>query len=324
MKQLKVAIFRFSSIGDILLTTPVVRCIHEQLDAEIHYFTKSSFSTLLDQNPHIHKIHSFKNLKHARKDFKKESFDLVIDLHKNLRSRLISFGFLKKTLRFKKENFKKWLLVKTKLNLLPKVSLVDRYFHRLEKINVLYDGQGLDVFFEKKIPVKLPESFVALSLAGTYYTKKIPFQKWKLIIKNIDKPMVLLGGKNESKMARELIKEFPQKKIINTVGINSLTESCFCIDKASLLITGDTGMMHIAAATDTPIFSIWGNTVPSFGFQPFFKDRSLAKHKSKIFENKELSCRPCSKLGYNKCPKEHLNCMNKIDFSHIAKLTNAI
>ncbi|MEC8739288.1 MAG: glycosyltransferase family 9 protein [Bacteroidota bacterium] len=324
MNNIKIAIFRFSSIGDILLTTPVVRCLHLQLNAEIHYFTKAAFVSLLDTNPHIHKIHIFHSIKTARETFFDNSFDMVVDLHKNLRSRFVTLGFYKKIISYQKKNFAKWLLVNTKIDLLPNIGLVDRYFKQLEKINVLYDGKGLDVFLTDTAITEETKDYIALSLGGTYYTKKIPAEKWKILIDQVNRPIVLLGGSNEIKLAENLCQIFPKKDLRNMVGKSSLVESCILIKKARLLITGDTGMMHVAAATETPTFSIWGSTVPKFGFSPFFKDQSKAKKQSIIFETKSLGCRPCSKLGHYKCPKEHFHCMNQINYSNIAQQANAI
>src|SRR6185295_333774 len=150
-------------IGDVVLTTPVVRCLKtQQPDTEIHYVTKNSFRSLLENNPYIDKVHSIeKDVKEIATELKNENFDAVIDLHNNQRSFQIKRMLGKPSSSFKKLNFRKWLLVHFKINVMPSVHVVDRYLQTVEQFGIKNDGKGLDYFIPEKDevnPLELPLS----------------------------------------------------------------------------------------------------------------------------------------------------------------------
>ena len=136
-------------------------------------------------------------------------------------------------------------------------------------------------------------------------TKRLPVKKIISICKKISQPIVLLGGKQD--ISREYrIANAVGDKVFNACGKYSLNESAAFVKHAAKIITHcDTGLMHIAAAFKKEIISVWGNTIPEFGMSPYLSDPN-----SKIVQVKNLSCRPCSKLGFEKCPKGHFKCMN--------------
>jgi len=316
----KILIIRFSSIGDIVLTTPVIRCLKEQLrDSEIHYVTKEIFSVVLNRNPYLDKIHTFKkDISEIYEVLKSENYDLVIDLHKNLRSLRLKQHLKTKSFSFDKLNVKKFLAVKFKMiNSLPQKHIVERYLETLIPLGISNDNKGLDYFLDKKDGVDVGNLFfngketkyIALVVGGSYYTKKIPLNKLKEICKNASLPLIAMGGKEDTLIAEELQKEFPG--LINACGKFSLNQSASLIQQSEWVITSDTGLMHIASAFNKKIISVWGNTIPEFGMGPY-----LPRSENEILEVKDLSCRPCSKLGYKKCPKGHFKCMNdqKMDF----------
>lgn len=318
---MKVLIVRFSSIGDIVLTTPVVRCLKQQVDnIEIHYLTKNNFISVIENNPYIDKIHSIGNdLKSLIPLLKQENFDLVIDLHHNVRTLRLKYFLGKKSVSFNKLNWKKFLITTFKIHKLPKQHIVDRYLETINFLGVLNDNKGLDYFISSKdevdiasmLPVHYLNGYYALVIGGSYYTKQIPINKLKQICEKSSLPLVLLGGKEDVDVASELHKAFPTQTL-NMCGKMSLNQSASIIKQSKKVITSDTGLMHIAAAYKKNIISIWGNTIPEFGMGPY-----MAGDDSQIVEVNHLSCRPCSKLGYRKCPKGHFKCMNEIDLSPI-------
>ncbi len=323
----KVLIIRFSSIGDIVLTSPLLRAIKAQKPGtQIHYVTKKAYASVLQHNPHIDQLflldHSMKDL---LKQLKKESYDLIIDLHKNLRSQRIKLFLRKPSVSFDKLNREKWLMVRFKKNQLPQKHIVDRYFDAIKNWGIKNDQFGLEYFngCENQLALKgfeelTHQKYTALVLAGTYNTKQIPEEKLNELIERLHLMVVLLGGPSEIKLAQTLAKKFPQK-VKNAVGISHLNQSAELIRKSQFVITGDTGLMHIAAAYEKKIYSIWGNTIPEFGMYPYLPQRP---ENSIILQVKDLNCRPCSKLGYNSCPKKHFNCMMLQDFSAIFETRN--
>lgn len=312
----KVLIIRFSSIGDIVLTTPVVRCIKEQKpEIEIHYLTKNSFQSILENNPYISKIHAIeKNVSEIIPALKKENFDFIIDLHHNLRSAQTKLKLGRPSASFPKLNFKKWLLVNFKINKMPHQHIVDRYMYAVKKLGVHNDNKGLDYFIPTKDEISittLPQThqtgYIGFVIGAKFATKKLPTEKIISICKKINQPIVLLGGKEDMAAATQ-IKNAVGEMIYNACGVYNLNQSASIIKQAKKIITHDTGLMHIAAAFKKEIVSVWGNTIPDLGFAPY-----LPHPDSKIVEVKNLSCRPCSKIGYSQCPKGHFKCMMEID-----------
>ncbi len=312
----KILIIRFSSIGDIVLTTPVIRCIKEQKpEYEIHYLTKTAFKSILENNPHITKIHTIeKDVKEVIPELQKENFDFVIDLHNNIRSIQTKNALSKPSSTFSKLNFKKWVLVNFKIDNMPKAHIVDRYMDTTTQLGIKNDNKGLDYFIPEKdevniasLPTSHQNGYIGFVIGAKHFTKQLPTEKIISICKKINKPIILLGGKEDVARAEE-IENTLGSNIYNACGKYNLNQSASIIKQASKIISHDTGLMHIAAAFKKEIISVWGNTVPSFGFTPYLPDS-----KSKMVEVKNLSCRPCSKIGYDKCPKGHFKCMTEID-----------
>jgi ADP-heptose:LPS heptosyltransferase len=312
---MKILVIRFSSIGDIVLTTPVIRTLKQQVkNAEIHFLTKKSFVPVIEHNPYIDKLHAIeKNVSEVIPALKKENYDLVIDLHNNVRSLRVKKALGKKSFSFDKLNFKKWLLVNFKINKMPAVHIVDRYMETVKSLGVKNDNRGLDFFSSEKdkleigfFPASFQKGFNALVLGGNYFTKQIPYAKLEEICRLSELPLVLLGGKTEAETGKKLQSVFGEK-VFDLAGKLTLGQSAAALNLAEKVITSDTGLMHIAAALKKNIISIWGNTIPEFGMTPY-----LPGPDSKILEIKGLSCRPCSKLGHRKCPKGHFKCMNEI------------
>lgn len=324
----KILIIRFSSIGDIVLTTPVIRCLKQQLkDSEIHFLTKEQFVPIVKANPYIDKIHFIKNdLKHILPQLKSENFNFIVDLHKNFRSVFVKLKLRKPSKTYNKLNIKKWLLVNFKINLLPEIHIVDRYFEAVKNLGVKNDGKGLDYFIPENEKVNISElpsthqnGFIGFAIGGKHNTKMFPVEKIISVCKKINMPVVLLGGYEDIKTA-EYIKKSVGDKIYNACGKYSINQSASLVWHAEKIITNDTGLMHIAAAFKKQIISIWGNTVPAFGMYPYLPETE--KNKSVIVEIKNLRCRPCSKLGYKKCPKGHFDCMQKITEEKIIETQN--
>nr|MBP6316071.1 glycosyltransferase family 9 protein [Chitinophagaceae bacterium] len=326
---MKILVIRFSSIGDIVLTSAIVRCIKKQLpQAEIHFLVKEKFVDVVAHNPHISKIHTIvDDVQPVLIQLLKEKFDHVVDLHHNLRSLYVksilrqAFNSQVNCYTFSKLNMRKWFFTNLKWNLMPDKSIVDRYFDAVKKLGVKNDGQGLDYFIAESDQIEkddLPFShvlgFVACSIGGAHETKKMPVEKWKEVCQRIEFPIVLMGGKEDAENA-EKIRLIDPVKIYNACGKFSLNESVHIIKKSRFVISHDTGLMHIAAAFKKHIISIWGNTVPELGMYPYYGYNNLKSTLAPqlhIVENKKVSCRPCSKIGYKKCPKGHFNCMNQI------------
>ena len=309
-ETLKILVVRFSSIGDIVLTSPVVRMLKKQLNAEVHFLTKSAYVSLLKNNPYIDSVYQIDaSINEVIGDLKKENYDYVIDLHNNLRTQILKFKLGVPSRSFNKLNMEKFMLTTFKMDSIPKVHIVDRYLDTVLHLGIKNDNEGLDFFLSAKDEVDVsffPNNYTAFVIGGQHATKILPTKKIISIIKNIDKPVLLIGGPEDGCRGEEIEKACD--KVVNTCGKFSVLASASLIKQAEMVITHDTGMMHIAAAFGQKIYSVWGNTVPEFGMYPY-----KANASSRMIEVKDLSCRPCSKIGYAKCPKGHFKCMQEID-----------
>ena len=318
---MKFLIIRFSSIGDIVLTTPVIRCLRKKFpDAGIYFLTKKRFASIVESNPYINKVITLDDdFDDTIDNLKEEKFDTVIDLHYNLRTLRV-----KQALKgipfysFNKLNTQKWIYTNFKLNLMPAKHIVDKYIETVANFGVINDGSGLDFFIPGKdvvkdsdIPFSHSQGYIAIAIGAAHFTKKLPVDKAKELCAKIEYPIILLGGNEDYNNGVEISNADPVK-IYNACGKFSLNESADIIRKSNLVISHDTGLMHIAAAFKKMIFSVWGNTVPSFGMYPY-------KTKYEVFQVNKLWCRPCSKIGYDKCPLTHFKCMRKIEIDLIVE-----
>lgn len=321
---MKILIIRFSSIGDIVLTSPVVRCLKKQLpDVELHYLTKPAFAGIVSANPYVTKTKVLdKDWKKMMTDLKSEKYDLIVDLHHNLRTLRIKWNLSGvKAVSFNKLNYEKWLMVRFKINKLPNLHIVDRYLQTVQYLGVRNDDEGLDFFIKGKeemsianmLPVSHQSDYIGIVIGASYETKQLPVSKLSELCQQLDQPIVLLGGKEDMENGKQLAQLDPAR-IFDACGKFSLMESAFLVSQAEKIISHDTGLMHIAAAFQKPIVSIWGNTIPEFGMYPYYGKQKNQNINSEV---KNLPCRPCSKIGFHSCPKKHFQCMENQDIAAI-------
>lgn len=303
----------------------MVRYLKTQVEnAEIHFVTKRKYQSILTANPNIEKVHVFDYvLGEIFQQLKDENFDFIIDLHNNFRSGRIKRRVNVKAFTVNKLNFQKMLLIRFKINRLPKKHIVDRYLETISFLNLKNDGAGLDYFIPEneafknsELPAPFQKGYVAFVIAGTYYTKRYPIEKVSEICQTIDFPVILLGGKEEFDDGEKILSQ-SKGNVLNYAGKISLNQSASLVRDAKIVLTNDTGLMHIAAAFNKKILSFWGNTVPDFGMVPYQPNSA-----SQLMEVKDLKCRPCSKLGHKKCPKKHFKCMNDINIQEVIAWIN--
>ncbi len=325
---MKVLIIRFSSIGDIVLATPVVRALKQQLGAEVHFLTKRGFRGIVEANPYIDKVYAIdKKVGEVLPELKQEDYSYLIDLHHNLRSLQVKLALKGKAYSFNKLNWEKWLMARFKINRLPDKHIVDRYMETAAPLGVENDGKGLDYFIPEQDEVEvgaflsanvLAEArevprFVAFAIGAAHNTKRLPTDKIISICKKIGLPVVLLGGPGEAEEGRQ-IAEAAGGHVFNTCGLLNLNQSASFVRQAYKVISHDTGLMHIAAAFGKDIISVWGNTIPEFGMYPYLPEGQGSNTTAEV---KGLSCRPCSKIGYQACPRGHFRCMRNISEENI-------
>jgi len=326
--MVKFLIVRFSSIGDIVLTSPVLRHLKEQVEnAEIHYLTKKAYAPLLEANPYIDHIHAFDgDIRSCILTLKKEEIDYIIDLHHNARSARIKFGLKRMDFTVHKLNWKKWLYVSCKINRLPDRHMVDRNLDTIKSFISERDQKGLDYFIPEReeidtasLPKAFRNGFIGLSIGAQHQTKMLPVESLLELCGLLSHPVLILGGPEDRARGETMVSSLKDKQILNGCGKYTIHQSASLVRLAKVLITHDTGLMHIGAAFQKRIVSVWGNTVPRFGMYPY-----RAGSGSEQFEVEDLKCRPCSKIGYMRCPRKHFRCMAEQDLDGIAEAANRL
>lgn len=319
---MKLLVLRFSSIGDIVLTSPVLRCIKEQVkDVELHVATKAVFTDLVRYNPHVDQVHELKeDLNALITELEKERFDAVIDLHHNLRTSRVKRALGVKAYSFPKLNIEKWLMVNFKMDRLPKRHIVDRYLSTVESLGVKNDRQGLELFIppEREVGLNtLPENhrngYTAIAIGAAHATKRLTPHKLIELTTLITGPIVLIGGKEDQVVARS-IASATGGRVFDATGKYDILGSASLIKQARRVIAHDSGAMHIACAFKRPVMSVWGNTIPEFGMGPYIPTHPERARIAQV----DVSCRPCSKIGYEHCPEGHFRCMENQDLATIA------
>jgi ADP-heptose:LPS heptosyltransferase len=324
---MKILVVRFSSIGDIVLTSPIVRCLHQQIpNAEIHFITKRSFESIVATNPFIHKTWAIeKSIDELIPHLKSEKFDFLVDLHNNIRTKSLIRKLGIPHASFPKLHLEKWLLVNFKKPMKTNVHVVERYFKAVVKLNVVNDNLPCDFFFQSDDEIDVDslgvknKKFVAFAIGAQFATKRMPISKMIEVVSQIQYPVVLAGGTMDNETAEKIVTALPNQQIANACGKFSLQQSASIVKQATVLLTHDTGLMHIASAFQIPIVSVWGNTVPALGMYPYYPQNEKG---FSIHEVSNLKCRPCSKIGFKTCPKKHFNCMNLQDAKAIADDVN--
>lgn len=312
-----------------------MRALHQQLNAEVHYLTKSAFASVVHPNPYLAKVYTIDgSLKQVLPKLRQESYDAVVDLHRNLRSLRVKLSLKKvPAYSFDKLNLEKWLLVRLKIDRLPDVHIVDRYLAAAGALGVNNDGQGLDYFIEPSDevdvaallqsggeeivqaiePLAPAPAFTAVVIGAAHATKRLPTDRLIDFCRHLSGPLILLGGPTDADVGIA-IADAVGNRAINACGRLRLNQSASVLRQSARVLSHDTGLMHIAAAFRRPIVSVWGNTIPEFGMSPYYPAGMDLNHSLEV---SGLSCRPCSKIGYSACPKGHFRCMREQDPSRL-------
>ena len=325
-KKPKVLIIRFSSIGDIVLCSPVIRCVKQQIpDVTVHFLTRLSFKAVTEANPYVDKFFYFEH--HIDKlisQLVEEQYDFVIDLHKNFRTNKIKLALNCKAFTYKKESAAKFFLTKFHINFMSGRHITDRSLDTVAPLGVKNDGKGLDYFLPNQLKVSLDDlpaqhrfGYIAIVIGASYYTKKLPVIRLQKLCELIEYPIVLIGGKEDAKEAIAIAEVDPYK-VYDACGKFSLHESAWLVKQAKLVISHDTGLQYVASAFNKKILAIWGGTSPKLDVEPYYpSSNSMPLHQN--FVVPRLLCQPCSNFGSNKCPKGHFKCMKKQDLNKIAE-----
>ncbi|MBN2028879.1 lipopolysaccharide heptosyltransferase II [bacterium] len=329
----RILIVRLSAMGDVLLTTPLIRCLKRQFpDCEIDFLVKETYGTLIQNNPSLHHIwmlpseKGFLDFVHLCRQIRKKKYDGIIDLQVNLRSFAVRiFSQAKRKVRYKTWRGKRFLLVHFHWNIYKSCLPVPlRFLNAASLWKVEDDGWGLELFVNEKavtvVRSRLAERgmdskdrIIVLAPGASKMTKRWPsenFTRLGNIFFKMNYRIILVGGHQDQDVCKD-IQEAMETTPENFAAQLSIQETAALINESVLLITNDTGVMHLGAALKKPVVAIFGPTTHHLGFIPF-RTQSIVVEKS-------LSCRPCSYHGTDVCPKGHFHCMKDIPVEDVLK-----
>ena len=307
---MKVLIIRLSSIGDVILTSPIVRLVHKNLNAEIHYLTYKLNFPIIKDNAYIADYYTKEDIHKLQKS----SYDLVIDLQNSIKSRRIKFESTTTVIRTDKMPIRKWMMLLFRINWLNKTHVVTNHIKSLHELGITDDGEGLDLHVKnqdlRSLGLEKLKDQIVINVGGSKETKRIPLSLVDSIIRESNDQFIIIGGKDVYGEYGAL----DGGNVTNLVNQLSLSQSLQVIKGCKLLLTGDTALMHAAAAFNKDQIVIWGSTTDDFGFYPYYGN----KNKDRSIQIKQkLSCQPCSKFGKNTCPKGHMRCLKDISAKEV-------
>jgi len=329
----KILVVRLSSLGDILLTTPAVRVLAKRFpEAKIDFLVKERYAPLLAQNPYLRKVIKLEKgdlpeLLALRNTIRKE-YDLVVDLHANLRSSVITpfFGG-PSVVRFRKRSFSRFLLVRLKLNLLKgNLSVPERYMKALEKFGVADDGLGLDFYADPSAEIRAKDMLhtlrfqekeaIVLAPGAKWPTKQWPLKKFIELCNLLPgQRFIVMGEEREKGLGEEIERALPGRAV-SLAGQTDFQIAGEILRRCKAMVTNDSGLMHLGCAVKVPVVALFGSTCREFGFFPF-------RANSKVIE-KKLSCRPCTAIGKSACKLGTLECLEGISAEEVAEAVRGL
>ncbi len=324
----KTLFIRMSSIGDIVLTTPMLRSFKKKFpQSRVDFIVRKEFAELLRYNPHIDALYEFNaqtglaGLRKLCDELRPVEYDLLVDAHNSLRSRYIRRRVpARKKVRINKRVIQRFFLVKLKWQVYrDNVHVADRYLEPLQPFGVTNDGEGLELHIPEEMKKRIADEFgklkreritiAALCPSAKHYTKRWLKEYYvelaEKLIRNYNAYIVILGGPEDQSYCEDIRRLIGEERTLNVAGEVSLLQSAAILDHCDVVLTNDTGLMHIAVARKRKVVAIFGSTVKEFGFFPYGENNTVVEHP-------DLSCRPCTHIGLHKCPKQHFRCMKDI------------
>lgn len=333
----KTLFLRLSSIGDIILTTPFIRVWkNTHPTSELHFVTREEYADLLIHHPSVDHVHTldrergFAGLLALRRALFDERFTFVFDLHRTLKTRILTLGYPAERRAVKKLRLEKLLLVQLKINRMRNIPpIAERYMTIAIEFGITPDGKGPEIFFPDSVRTHALNTLrhltwngkaaIALCPGARHFTKRWPLDKYHVLCRQLarehDMQILVFGGNDDRELGASLANA--NEHVVNLCGELNLLETAAALDVCRLAITNDSGLMHIATARRIPVVAIFGSTVREFGFFPY-------NTMSIVLETSGLQCRPCTHIGRSSCPKGHFRCMNEITPQHVFEAVQSL
>jgi heptosyltransferase-2 len=319
---LRILAIRFSSIGDVLLTTPLIRAVRQRYpDGYLALLTKEAFAPLVSDNPRLNGVLTLKKgqpLDELAAEIRTHSFSHILDLHGSLRSRALRFLVPGKWSGYRNHRVAREILIRYKRNTYPRdVPVPERYFDAVRELDVRPDGSPPEFFLSagareaaaawllgRRLPTE--SGIIALAPGAAHNTKRWPLDYWQNLARSLtarDTPLIVVGGPEDMETGAA-VAQAAGPLAVNAAGHFPLQGTGALLERCRALVTGDTGVMHMATGVGTPVIALFGPTVRAFGFFPYTP-------RAVVIE-RDLDCRPCTAHGSAVCPLGHHRCLREI------------
>jgi heptosyltransferase-2 len=330
-----ILITRLSSLGDLVLISPIIRSLKEMFpESIIHLAASKDYASLYQDCPYLDGVFQYdftiskKENRAALSEFMEQNginkYEILLDLHDNLRTRALTNGLFTEKRKIDKNRLNKLSLVYRKKPVEGRNNhVVERYYDILKGLGDEFRLYPLEIWLpeEKGLEIYPPHEKdttptgslkIALAPGSKHFTKRWPSAKFaevgKFLVEKFGAEILILGGKEDVEVS-SAIRAGIGSAAKNHSGSLSIVNALRKIDSCSFMICNDSGLMHLAAARNVPVIAIFGSTVRDFGFTPWMVRNSIIEER--------INCRPCSHIGRSKCPKGHFDCMNKISSDRV-------
>ena len=314
----RVLCVRFSSIGDVLLTTPLLRALQRRHPTdELYFVTKRAMAPLVEDNPHVSAVVALEpgeRITDLARRLRALAPTHGLDLHGSVRSRALRLLVPARWSGYSKRKIARTALIAAKVDLYrTPVPVAERYFEAARAFDVTPDGGPPEFFLSAAARERMASwlrerglgeaggggPFLAIAPGAAHATKRWPLDHWRVLAERLRRmgfALLAVGGPDDRALITEL-----GAGVVNAAGELSLQETGACLARARVVVSGDTGVMHMATGVGTPVVALFGPTVEEFGFFPY-------RARATVIQ-RNLTCRPCSAMGSERCPLGHHRCL---------------
>ncbi len=317
-----ILLVRFSSLGDVLLTTPLIRALRARHpDATLTALTKEEWAPLLVANPHLDQVVSIargESVATVARAIRSAGFTHRLDLHGSVRTRILRMLAPGSWTTYDARRRARRILIREKRDSYgTHVPVPERYFEAARELDVTPDGGPPELCLSASATARAeewlsgagldgPEPLVAIAPGAAHATKRWPVRHWRQLAGALARAgcrILVVGGTGDRAVGAELVAAVPSR-LRSAAGALDLQATGALLQRARVVISGDTGPMHLATAVGTPVVALFGPTVEAFGFFPY--------RANAVVLQRELPCRPCGSKGGPRCPLGHHRCLEEI------------
>ncbi len=324
-----ILVIRISSLGDVLLTTPLVRQLRRAFsEARIDMVVDTAFAEVYAHNPHISTLWRYDRQLSLKQRWRWRqrlpAYDCIIDLQRNFHAAVLRWRKGKRVRKVHKDRLRKLIAVYTPWN--PYTHIVpipQRYRQALGTCLPPDDGEGLELwlpeernhqYYPPAVHRQVPEPLVAVAPGAKHFTKRWSPTAFATLVQQMYEVMgmrtVLIGGEEDRRRCEAIALQVPDAALAGIECHRSLYATARIVDHVRMVISNDSAAVHIAAARRKPVVVLYGSTIPAFGFLPY-------RVPFRVCEVKGLSCRPCTHYGRPACPKKHFACMRQLSVTDV-------